>query len=54
LWRRPRPRLGCGAKERKKKKKKKKLTTHLHLAPKLRMRGAISPLPQYVFMAWCR
>jgi hypothetical protein len=31
---------------------KRKLTTHLHLVPKL-MRGAISPLPQYVFMAWC-
>jgi hypothetical protein len=30
-----------------------KLTTHLHLVPRSRMRGAISPLPQYVFMAWC-
>jgi hypothetical protein len=30
-----------------------KLTTHLHLAPRLRMRVAISPIPQYVFMAWC-
>jgi hypothetical protein len=29
-----------------------KLTTHLHLVPS-RMRGAIPPLPQYVFMAWC-
>jgi len=24
-----------------------------HLAPRLRMRWAISPLPQYVFTAWC-
>jgi hypothetical protein len=30
-----------------------KLTTHLHLVPKSRMRGAIHPLPQYVFMVWC-
>jgi len=29
-----------------------KLTTHLHLEPKLKMRGATLPLPQYVFMAW--
>jgi len=29
-----------------------KLTTHLQLVPKSRMRGAISPLPQYFFMAW--
>jgi len=29
-----------------------KLTTHLHLVPKLRIRGAIPPLPQYD-MAWC-
>jgi hypothetical protein len=28
-----------------------KLTTHLHIMPRLRMRGAIPPLPQYVFMA---
>jgi len=28
-----------------------KLTIHLHLVPKSRMRGAIPPLPQYVFMA---
>jgi len=28
-------------------------TTHLLLAPGLIMRGAIHPLPQYVFMAWC-
>jgi len=26
-----------------------KLTTHLHLMPRLRMRGAIPLLPQYVF-----
>jgi hypothetical protein len=30
-----------------------KLTTNLHLVQSLRMRGAILPLPQYVFMAWC-
>jgi hypothetical protein len=30
-----------------------KLTTHLHLVPRSRMRGATPPLPQYVFMAWC-
>jgi hypothetical protein len=30
-----------------------KLTTHLHLVLRLRMRGAIPSLPQYVFMAWC-
>jgi hypothetical protein len=30
-----------------------KLTTHLHLVSRLKMRGAILPLPQYVFMAWC-
>jgi hypothetical protein len=29
-----------------------KLTTHLHLVPRLRTRGAIPPLNQYVFMAW--
>jgi hypothetical protein len=29
-----------------------KLTTHLHLVPRS-MRGAIPPLPQYVFIAWC-
>jgi hypothetical protein len=29
-----------------------KLTTHLHLMPRSRMRGAIPPLPQYAFMAW--
>jgi hypothetical protein len=28
-----------------------KLTTHLRLQPRLRTRGATSPLP-YVFMAW--
>jgi hypothetical protein len=26
---------------------------HLHLVPRSRMRGAIPPLPQYVFTAWC-
>jgi hypothetical protein len=30
-----------------------KLPTHLHLVSRLRMRGAIYPLPQYVFMSWC-
>jgi len=30
-----------------------KLTTHLHLVQSLRMHGAISPLSQWVFMAWC-
>jgi hypothetical protein len=29
------------------------LTTHLGLVVRLRMRGAIPHLPQYVFMAWC-
>jgi fatty-acid desaturase len=29
------------------------LTTHLHLVPTLRMRAALSPLVQYVFMALC-
>jgi hypothetical protein len=29
-----------------------KLTTHLHVVPTLRMRGAIPLLPQYVFMSW--
>jgi hypothetical protein len=28
------------------------LTTHLHIVPRLRMRGAIPPL-QHAFMAWC-
>jgi hypothetical protein len=26
---------------------------HLHLVPWLRLRGAVCPLLQYVFMAWC-
>jgi hypothetical protein len=26
---------------------------HLHLVPRSGMRGAIPPLPQYAFMAWC-
>jgi hypothetical protein len=30
-----------------------KLTTHLHLVPRLRMRGAVPPLSQYVLMVWC-
>jgi hypothetical protein len=30
-----------------------KLTTHLHLVPRSRMRGAIPPLPQSAFMVWC-
>jgi len=28
------------------------LTIHLHLVLRLRVRGAIPPLPLYVFMAW--
>jgi hypothetical protein len=30
-----------------------KLTTHLYLVPRSIMCGAVPPLPQYVFMAWC-
>jgi hypothetical protein len=30
-----------------------KLTAHLYLLPRLRTRGAIPPLSQYVFKAWC-
>jgi hypothetical protein len=30
-----------------------KLTAHPHLVPRLRMYGAILPLPQYAFMGWC-
>jgi hypothetical protein len=30
-----------------------KLTTHLHLVRRSRTRGAILPLPQYAFVAWC-
>jgi hypothetical protein len=30
-----------------------KLTTHLHLVPRSRMRGATPPLSQYVLKAWC-
>jgi len=30
-----------------------KLTTHFHPLPRSRMRGAILPLPQYIFMLWC-
>jgi len=30
-----------------------KLTTHLNLVLRLRTNGAIPPLLQYVFMAWC-
>jgi hypothetical protein len=30
-----------------------KLTSHIHVVPRLSIRGAIPPLPQYVFMAWC-
>jgi len=29
------------------------LTTHLHLVPRLRMHGAIPPIPQHVFIGWC-
>jgi len=30
-----------------------KLTTHLNLPPRFRIRGAIHPFPQYIFMARC-
>jgi hypothetical protein len=30
-----------------------RLTTHLHLVPRSRLSGAILPLPEYVFAAWC-
>jgi hypothetical protein len=30
-----------------------KLTTHLHLVPRSRMCGAIPPLNQDAFLAWC-
>jgi hypothetical protein len=30
-----------------------KLITHIQLVQRVRMRGFISPLPQYVFMTWC-
>jgi len=30
-----------------------KVTTHLYLAPRLRMQGTMLPLPQYTFMVWC-
>jgi len=30
-----------------------KLTTHIHLVPVSRMRGAIPPFRPYAFMAWC-
>jgi hypothetical protein len=30
-----------------------KLTAHLHLLSRSRMHGAIPPLFQYAFMAWC-
>jgi hypothetical protein len=30
-----------------------KLTTHHHVVQRLRMSGAIPPLPNYVFMVWC-
>jgi len=29
------------------------MTIHFHLVLRSRMHGAIPPLPQYVFMAWC-
>jgi hypothetical protein len=30
-----------------------KLIIHLHLVPRSRMFGAISPLPHYALMVWC-
>jgi hypothetical protein len=35
------------------KRSERDLTTHLHLVLKSRMCGTVTPLPQYVFMAWC-
>jgi len=29
------------------------LTIHIHLMPSLRIRKAIPPLPQHLFMVWC-
>jgi hypothetical protein len=29
-----------------------KLSTHLHVVPRLRMHGAVPPLP-HIFMVWC-
>jgi hypothetical protein len=29
------------------------LHAYLRLRPKLRIRGALSPIPLYAFMAWC-
>jgi hypothetical protein len=29
------------------------LADHYHLVPRSRMRGTLSPLPQYAFIAWC-
>jgi hypothetical protein len=31
----------------------RKLTTQLHLVPRSRKLGALPPLPQHAFMAWC-
>jgi hypothetical protein len=30
------------------------LTPHPHLVPRLRMGGAVTPLPKYNFVAWCK
>jgi len=30
-----------------------KVTSHLHLVPRSRIRGAISPLFRFALMAWC-
>jgi hypothetical protein len=35
------------------KRPERELTTHLDLVPRSRMRGALPPLSQYAFMAWC-
>jgi hypothetical protein len=29
------------------------MTTHLHLVPRSRILGAILPLHNYIFVAWC-
>jgi hypothetical protein len=42
-----------GLSPRKQSGRTMKLTTHLHLVPRLKMREAVPPLLQYVFIAWC-
>jgi hypothetical protein len=47
-----RPRLGCRCILSSISGRGLKMTTHLHLVPRLRMRVATPPFPQYVFMVW--